>query len=311
MYKTEELQNFKLVEPEDYNIMIDNKGTLVPSVLKSTERSYYLDDTLIGSGGYGMVFRYISEDRYSVMLKLFTNPKADTCLDTSEYLPGAKCPGGKYVLKQRCITPKSLPKKFFRFVIMENMDGDIASMNLKEVTSSQKITMCINVISGIQCLQSKDKKRNYIDIKPANILFKVTEKEQVEVCVGDLEVCSPYSQISTYRPPREWAGDCYSCGCYEYVSVWGIMLLVLWLFKSSGKRTSDPYYIHGGGRIKTKKVVKLQKLVCRMPKLKKRNDDTKKIIDTFQACLGNDPATATFDNLRQTLVNYKKLIDNK
>uniref|UniRef100_A0A6C0KBE9 Protein kinase domain-containing protein n=1 Tax=viral metagenome TaxID=1070528 RepID=A0A6C0KBE9_9ZZZZ len=313
MYKTEKLENFKIAVSDDYDVIVGEEGIRIPSVIRSVKREYVLDETLLGSGSYGMVFQYISSDRqYSIMMKLFTDSGADTCLDTSQYLSSTKCPGARYVLKQRCITPKALSKNNAKFVIMESMNGDLGSLALAPVGLSKRVDMCINVISGIRCLQSKNKNLNYIDIKPGNILFKVVNGDRIKICVGDLEVCSSTHQISTYRPPKEWAEGSFKQGCTEAVSVWGLMLLILWIFKKEGVSRTNPYLIHWkNSKSKADKNVKgrlkkLQKLVTAMPKLNNKNPKTYMIIETFESCLSK--RSSSFEELKKALLSYKKLL---
>lgn len=224
--KTENLNNFINLKDTDYDYECVNskhmpKGAKIPYIINSKTKTYRLVPKIVGEGTYGVVYKYKDKkSNYSIMVKFFTR-SGNLCFKTNKMtLNKDHCKRYRnHVIQQRCLTSKV--KQNLHAIVMQTMDGDLNSLRIETLSVASKLDLCTQLTKGLICLK-KSKKRHYVDIKPGNCLFK-KERNKNYYCIGDLETCGNNRTVITYVPP-------YDSTCTEQTTVWGLALLMLYIF---------------------------------------------------------------------------------
>lgn len=239
--QTQDLKSFKKVSRYKFS------ETSYPVIKANTATGVrvYTKERKLGSGTYGKVMLYVSEDnKYEVVVKLLKKHVED-CLDTSEYI---KCMVSRtnHVIEQRCVGSGVL--------VMHRMDGILSdSEALPNLASAHR---CVEeLVRGIMCVT----RGWYTDIKPKNTLWQRrsrwrTLKSGVKTklyynyyCLGDLDSCEPNFETSattTYAPPERYTLRPRD-DCAESNTVFGMGLLIVYIY-SRVLKMRNPYSYHYG-----------------------------------------------------------------
>ena len=222
---TEDLDDFTHVE---YPESPDKGGK--PVYIHSRDR-FYTYSRRLGNGNYGDVYKYASQDGYSVVVKVFKAQREvdKDCNDTSDLVTAACMRGGSnHVLDQRCVGG---------VLVMESMDGDLHAFAKKHPRFATLETAidCIQQLAyGLDCIHTSGEW--YTDIKPENILWKMTP-EGPYFCWGDLEFCQQGGKVViTHSPPE-------GRSCSEHCAVFGFGMLTMWIMHKFHSETlhDHPY----------------------------------------------------------------------
>lgn len=239
--QTQDLKSFKKVSRYKFS------ETSYPVIKANTATGVrvYTKERKLGSGSYGKVMLYVSDDnKYEVVVKLLKK-HIDDCLNTGEYI---KClvSSTNHVIEQRCVGSGVL--------VMHRMDGTLADSGaLPDLASAHR---CVaELVRGIMCVS----RGWYTDIKPKNTLWQRrwrwnTLKSGVKAkqyynyyCLGDLDVCEPKydnTSITTYAPPERYTVRPRD-ECAESNTVFGMGLLIVYIYSRVLKKR-NPYHYHYG-----------------------------------------------------------------
>ena len=246
-YSSENLSNINKLRPNyefKDHVNSRNKVFRIPDVITSSSKNtkkdtLYYKDKYISSGTFGYVYRYVSDNKKKNITVKILSQKSDDCFDTVKILKkGVKATGRNHVLSQRCITGKV---KNTKVLVMQTMDGNLSEFNYKQkIPYKTKVDCVIQLIQGLRLIKEK---LSYLDVKPANFLYK-KNKKSIYFCVGDLDVCHASGKghiVATYWPPEHYNRNMELCN--KKATVFGMGLFILNLF------LGNIYKLHWGRRM--------------------------------------------------------------
>lgn len=255
----------------------------------------------IAKGSFGMVLLYGNESSGMVALKI-TDDEQEKQAVTTFNISDCNLVGCRLLpVIQKSKIPKQTYVPSYYYIAMTYCDGTLMDI-IGEMYSYDlecKHNLITSITKQIKCLYTKTKPLCYIDLKPANILFKCTDKK-VKVLVGDLGsiyVCDPNSfGSSTYPYPFEYDNeDEVFSRADEKSVVWGLFVVLMIIYCKTEEQSDSVLTLFQWANIHHTQDVEDLVMKCMY------KSGYTKIFSDF----AKDPKLHTFKGFEQLLTNKK------
>lgn len=208
------------------NIEKCNKlSLLIPNYI-IIDNDIYNNSKLLGCGAYGQVYEYINKNGRKYSMKIILNKNDDDIINGNYLRTVQTCK--EYIIKYYVIQNK-IPIIHEQYLLMEYYDGNLNDLMIfRTFTHKTRLKLITHIINACLCFQRSG--LYYMDIKPANILYKYISLNNIVCVFSDIGSFYRYDTDKkcsiTFTRPDFKDTDIYKKD-FEANLIWGLLVLFM------------------------------------------------------------------------------------
>lgn len=251
-----DLYEYILISEEKYTKCPDIPNILVPTNIKIDDSTYFFTDVL-GCGAYGIVLEYANnEKKYSIKI---VNNEFDNDVVIGLHIINNIINCKQYIINF-CILQNKNPLIHEYYILMDNYEGSLLDLDVKNFSIINKINFTIQIIDACKCF--KQNGMYYTDLKPSNILFtnRNAEYNFVFADIGSFALATSIMSPATYPHPYHHNKGFINIQYYEASITWSIYVLFLYFFTNIDNLYVFNEQYNGREHIKRLNTIKEEKI---------------------------------------------------